>query len=675
VADIVELVFDGLNDEQRAAVEHEGGPLLVLAGAGTGKTATLTARVARLLERGVPAERILLLTFTRRAAREMLARAAGGAAGRDVRPPWGGTFHSVAHRMVSTHAAALGLARGFGVLDPADAADLLDLVRDEQGLAATGRRVPRKGTLLDLYSRTVNTQTPLSETVAEVAPWCADLTEQLADLFREYVARKRARALLDFDDLLLYWRAAVRDDVLGRRMAALFDHVLVDEYQDVNGLQVDLVRGLCPGGAEGLSVVGDDAQAIYGFRGSSAEHILDVPARFPGTTIVRLVRNYRSTQPILDLAGAVWAGAARRYAKTLRATRPGGGRPELVDCDDELTQSDEVCRRVLAARECGIRLRDQAVLFRAGRHSDQLELELTRRRIPFVKYGGLRYLEAAHVKDLLALYRLADNPADEMGWFRLLQLLDGVGPATARAVTAALSLDAGDPLSRWDAAAARLPDRCRPPAAGLVAALRAAGPDRPVAERAETLRAGLVPLVRGRYADADARLADLDRLAAAAAGHGDLRTFVVELALDPPASTGAAAVPPHLDEDYLVLSTVHSAKGLEWDVVHVLHATEGGFPSDLALSTADGLDEERRLFYVALTRARTALHVYAPLRYAHHPRGRDDRHSYAQRSRFLDPAALACCDRTRAAAPGTGPGTPALDAPARVSVDLDALWA
>jgi DNA helicase-2/ATP-dependent DNA helicase PcrA len=668
-------VFEGLNDEQRAAVEHEGGPLLVLAGAGTGKTATLTARVARLLQRGVPAERILLLTFTRRAAREMLARAA---AGRNGRVPWGGTFHSIAHRMVSTHAAALGLARGFGVLDPSDAADLLDLVRDEHGLARTGRRVPRKGTLLDLYSRTVNTQTPLSETVAAVAPWCADLTEQVADLFRAYVARKRARALLDFDDLLLYWRAAVGDDVLGRRLAALFDHVLVDEYQDVNGLQVDVVRGLCPDAAAGLTVVGDDAQAIYGFRGSSADHILDVPARFPGTTIVRLVRNYRSTQPILDLANAVWAcaGPARRYPKTLRATRPGAGRPELVDCDDELTQSDEVCRRVLDARECGVRLRDQAVLFRAGRHSDLLELELTRRRIPFVKYGGLRYLEAAHVKDLLALYRLADNPADEMAWFRLLQLLDGVGPATARALIAELRLEAGDPLSRWDSAAAALPDRCRPPAAALVATLHAAGPDRPAAERAETLRAGLVPLVRGRYADSDARLADLDRLAAAAGQHGDLRTFAVELALDPPASTGAAAVPPHLDEDYLVLSTVHSAKGLEWDVVHLLHATEGGFPSDLALATRAGLDEERRLLYVALTRARTALHLYAPLRYVHHPAGRDDRHSYAQRSRFLDAAALACCERTRATAPSAAaPEAPARDAPARVSVDLDALWA
>ena len=654
-----------LNDEQRAAVEHEGGPLLVLAGAGTGKTTTLTARVGRLLERGVPAHRVLLLTFTRRAAAEMLGRAA-----RDRRQkPWGGTFHSVAHRIVAANTAALGLPGDFAVIDPADAADLLDLVREEQGLARAGRRTPRKGLLLDLFSRSVNTGRPLSETLSETAPWAADLVEPVAGVIKAYVARKRSRALLDFDDLLLYWRAAVRDEVLGRRLAGLFDAVLVDEYQDVNQLQVDIVHGLCAGDTV-LTAVGDDAQAVYGFRGASARHILDLPAQFPGTTVVRLVRNYRSSQPILDLANAAWTGAAVRYAKDLVAVRAGGVRPELVDCADEATQAEEVCSRVLAARERGSRLRDQAVLFRAGRGSDLLELELTRRRIPYVKYGGLRYLEAAHVKDLLALYRLADNPRDETAWFRLLQLLDGVGPATARRVVDSLDLDRDGVLDRWDATA--LPECARADADRLVAALAERGRD-----RADTLRQALVPVVQGAYPDAAARLADLERLSAAAAEHGDLRTFVVELALDPPRSTGADAVPPSVDEDWLVLSTVHSAKGLEWNAVHLLHVTEGSFPSDMGVSTPDGLDEERRLFHVALTRARDALHLYAPLRYHHHPRARDDRHSFAQRSRFLDEAALACCDRVRAAA-GTGP-VPALGgsatAPARtVAAELDALW-
>jgi DNA helicase-2/ATP-dependent DNA helicase PcrA len=660
-------VFE-LNDEQRAAVEHEGGPLLVLAGAGTGKTTTLTARVGRLLERGVPAHRVLLLTFTRRAAAEMLGRATGSSADRRQKP-WGGTFHSVAHRIVAANAAALGLPGDFAVIDPADAADLLDLVREEEGLARAGRRTPRKGLLLDLYSRSVNTGRPLSETLAETAPWAADLVEPVAGVIKAYVARKRSRALLDFDDLLLYWRAAVRDEVLGRRLAGLFDAVLVDEYQDVNQLQVDIVRGLCAGDT-GLTAVGDDAQAVYGFRGASARHVLDLPAQFPGTTVVRLVRNYRSTQPILDLANAAWAGAAVRYAKDLVAVRAGGVRPELVDCADEATQAEEVCARVLAARERGSRLRDQAVLFRAGRGSDLLELELTRRRIPYVKYGGLRYLEAAHVKDLLALYRLADNPRDETAWFRLLQLLDGVGPATARRVVESLDLDRDGVLDRWDGAG--LPACARADADRLVTALRDGGP-----ERAEALRRALVPVVQGAYPDAAARLADLERLSAAATEHGDLRTFVVELALDPPRSTGADAVPPSVDEDWLVLSTVHSAKGLEWDAVHLLHVTEGSFPSDMGVSTPDGLDEERRLFHVALTRARDTLHLYAPLRYHHHPRARDDRHSFAQRSRFLDEAALACCDRV-GTAPATG-SVPALGgtatAPARtVAAELDALW-
>ena len=666
----VERVFE-LNEEQRVAVEHDGGPLLVLAGAGTGKTTTLTARVSRLLERGVPAHRVLLLTFTRRAAAEMLGRAAADRRQR----PWGGTFHSVAHRIIAANTTALGLPGEFGVVDPADAADLLDVVREEQGLARAARRTPRKGLLLDLYSRSVNTGRPLSETVADTAPWAADLVEPIAGVIKAYVARKRSRALLDFDDLLLYWRAAVRDDVLSRRLAGLFDAVLVDEYQDVNQLQVDIVAGLCAGDA-GLTAVGDDAQAVYGFRGASARHILDLPDRFADTTVVRLVRNYRSTQPILDLANGAWAGASERYVKELVSVRGGGARPELVDCADEATQSDEVCARVLAARERGLRLQDQAVLFRAGRGSDLLELELTRRRIPYVKYGGLRYLESAHVKDLLAFYRLADNARDETAWFRLLQLLDGVGPAAARRAVDTLDLDRDDPLPRWDAAV--LPECARADAGRLVDALRTAGPALPAGERADLLRRALDPIVQRKYPDGAARLADLERLAAAAGQHGDLRTFVVELALDPARSTGADAVPPSVDEDWLVLSTVHSAKGLEWDVVHLLHVTEGSFPSDLGVSTVEGLDEERRLFHVALTRARDTLHLYAPLRYHHHPRARDDRHSWAQRSRFLDETALACCDRTAAqpevaAGPGLGLGSATAPA-ARVAADLDALW-
>src|ERR1700754_4152093 len=428
--------LEALNDEQRAAATHVGGPLLILAGAGTGKTTTLCSRVAWLVSEGVPSERILLLTFTRRAAREMLqrARALVPASARVL----GGTFHSVAHRLVRRHAAALGLPGGFGVLDAGDAADVLDLLREEHGHAKSKSRFPRKGTLLDIYSRTVNAQLPLSGVIEEHFPWCSEQREEISALFKAYTARKRSLGVIDLDDLLLSWRALARDEVIGPRLAAAFDHVLIDEYQDVNGLQVDLARALGSFGVR-VTAVGDDFQAIYGFRSASAAHILDFPSHFEGTRVVKLERNYRSTQPILDAANAVSAQAVRAFPKTLRADRPGGVRPAVRFVRDEAAQAEEVCTRVLEAREQGAELRAQAVLARTSHDSDLLELELTRRRVPFVKYGGLRYLEAAHVKDFLALLRLADNGADDVAWFRVLQLVEGVGPASARRAIAAMT--------------------------------------------------------------------------------------------------------------------------------------------------------------------------------------------------------------------------------------------
>jgi DNA helicase II / ATP-dependent DNA helicase PcrA len=328
--------LDELNDEQRAAATHAGGPLLILAGAGTGKTTTLCARVAWLVSEGVPSERILLLTFTRRASREMLQRARGlvPASSRVL----GGTFHSVAHRLVRRHASALGLPSGFGVLDAGDAADVLDLLREEHGHAQAKTRFPRKGTLLDIYSRTVNAQEPLSGVIEGHFPWCSDHRESISALFKTYTARKRELGVIDLDDLLLYWRALAADEVIGPRLAASFDHVLVDEYQDVNGLQVDIVRSL---GASGPAVtaVGDDFQAIYGFRSASAAHILDFPAHFDGTRVVTLERNYRSTQPVLDAANAVAAQASRSFKKRLRADRPGGVRPRVIHVRDEAAQA------------------------------------------------------------------------------------------------------------------------------------------------------------------------------------------------------------------------------------------------------------------------------------------------------------------------------------------------
>jgi DNA helicase-2/ATP-dependent DNA helicase PcrA len=660
-------VFDGseLNPEQLAAATHPGGPLLVLAGAGTGKTTTLCARVEWLLAEGVAPERVLLLTFTRRAAREMLQRAAGRSPG--ARRVVGGTFHAVAHRFVRAHAASLGLSPGFSLLDAGDAADLLDLLREEHGHAAgTGRRFPRKHTLADVYSRTVNAQRPLREVLDERFPWVAEHADDLAALFRAYGARKKALGVLDLDDLLLFWRALCRDEVVGRRVAEAFDHVLVDEYQDVNGLQVDIVRALRSGPRD-VTAVGDDFQAIYGFRSASARHILDFPAHFPGTTVVALERNYRSVQPVLEVANAVAAQDTEGFRKELRAQRDGGERPELVFCRDASSEASLVCDRVLAAREEGMLLREQAVLMRTGHDSDLLELELARRRIPFVKYGGLRYLEAAHVKDFLALLRLADNPADEMSWFRVLQLLDGVGPARARRAVNRLVTGAAAPLDD-------LPSAAREPAEAVLTALAEARLEPRAGTKAELLRDALAPLVRAHYPDAAVRLEDLGALVGAAGEASDLTTFVSELLLDPPASTQDMAGPPALDDDWLVLSTVHSAKGLEWQAVHVLAVYDGNFPACMSAGSREEVAEERRLLYVALTRARRSLHVYVPVRFHHRPHGRDDAHGYGRPSRFLTDDVQSLFAVTR-----TGfdeiPALGAIGASRRIEVSVDELFA
>jgi DNA helicase-2/ATP-dependent DNA helicase PcrA len=674
-----DLLLDELNVEQRAAATYPGETLLILAGAGTGKTTTLCSRAAWLMAQGTPAERILLLTFTRRAAGEMVERARTLAervapdAGRIV----GGTFHSIAHRMIRVHATSLGLDAGFGVLDAGDAADLLDMVRQEEGHAESRRRFPRAGTMLDIYSRTVNAQRPLAEVLAEVFPWCEEHREALAAIFRSYGVRKRALGVLDLDDLLLYWNALLSNDVVGSVIAEDFDHVLVDEYQDVNGLQVNIIASLRLR-HPGLTVVGDDFQAIYGFRSASARHILEFPERFPGTHVVKLEQNYRSTGPILAVANAVSEQDRDGYRKTLWTEREGGSAPELVFPRDEAGQAREVSERVLAAREEGIELREQAVLFRTNHDPALLEVELTRRGIPFVKYGGLRYLEAAHVKDFIALLRLADNPADELSWLRIMKLLDGVGPSRARQVLDALR-GGGEGVPRlecWPDAVERVPRASRQQATMVIGALLAVGADSSddTEVQVERLCQAIAPLVRLHYPDGAVRVSDLDQLVLAARGARDIRHFVSELVLDPPASSADFAGPPHLDEDYLVLSTAHSAKGLEWDAVHLIAAYDGNFPADMAIGTEEGIAEERRLFYVALTRARRRLHVYVPARYYHRPHGRDDAHGMAQASRFLTKTVQSLFNITSTAQTHTLPGTSAF-LEQQIEVSVDALFA
>ena len=663
-------VLDGLNDEQRRAAAHPGGPLLVLAGAGTGKTRTLVARAAWLCEQGMAPSRILLLTFTRRAADDMLSRAAARARPAGERLT-GGTFHAIAHRIIRQHAESFSLPPAFTVLDPGDTADLLDARRADHGLAGTQRRAPRAGVCADIYTRCVNAQKTVTEVVRADYPWCADYAGQLGELFGGYVAHKRSHGLVDFDDLLLLWRAALADPAAGPALRGMFDAVLVDEYQDVNAVQADIVRLLMPDGGC-LTCVGDDAQAIYGFRGADPEHLRQLSVTFPGLTVVRLGRNYRSRQAVLRLANAVRPQSSG-LELALTAVREAGPAPVLVRCYDEATQAREICGQVLEAHEAGTDLRDQAVLVRTAHHSDVLEIELAARGIPFVKYGGLRFTEAAHVKDFLAAARIVANPADDIAWFRVLRLHEGVGAVSARRALDILDPAEPGPFDRWPAAAAAVPRRARDALTATVTSLASTAAEAEAPERAASILTALDGPLRARYPDAGIRIADLQRLADAAASRPSLHDALVELALDPPVSASDLAGPPRLDDDFLVISTVHSAKGLEWPVVHLPQLVDGAVPSDMALGSPAGLAEEQRLFYVAITRARDHLYLYAPLRLHHHRLGSDDRHGYGQLTRFLGPGALAACETIEAAPPR--PLLPATgQLRARVDADLSALW-
>jgi DNA helicase II / ATP-dependent DNA helicase PcrA len=683
-------VLDVLNDDQRRAAIHEGGPLLILAGAGTGKTRTLVARAAWLREQGMQPSRILLLTFTRRAADDMLARAQPP----DCSPAeriYGGTFHAIAHRVIREHAEAFALPPEFTVIDPADSADVMDTLRDAHGLVGTtsGRRTPRAATCAEIYSRCVSTSTQLADVVSAAYPWCVPFTDQLAGLFTGFVAYKRRHGLVDFDDLLLLWRAALADPNAGPVLRAEFDAVLVDEYQDVNAVQADIVRLLRPDGS-GLTCVGDDAQAIYAFRGADPAHLRALADTYANLIVIRLSRNYRSQHAVLGLANAV-RPQFDGLELSLSAERDAPAHPPLlVRCHDEASQAREICGRVLAAVEDGVSLRDQAVLVRAAHHTDLLEIELSARGIPYVKYGGLRFTEAAHVKDFLAAARIVENPADDLAWFRVLRLHDGVGPVLARRVIEVLQLTEPQPLRRWPEASQALPQRSAATVGATVGQLAQAAETERTADRAAAILAALSDPLAARYPDAAVRFADLERLADAAAASPSLHDALVALALDPPVSAGDLAGKPRLDDDYLVISTVHSAKGLEWPVVHLPQLVDGAVPSDMALSTPAGLEEEQRLFYVAVTRARDRLYLYAPLRMHHHRLASDDRHSYGQLTRFLDASALARCDQTQCEqtrlreAAGRGRGGPGrgsvigpllLPLASTVDNDLASLWA
>ena len=639
--------LDALNPEQRRAVEHgvgnrPAGPLLVIAGAGSGKTNTLAHRVAHLIANGADPRRILLLTFSRRAAAEMsrrveriAAKVLGTGSGAVAEAlTWAGTFHGIGARLLREQAHGIGLDPAFTIHDREDSADLLNLARHRLNFSDTASRFPTKGTCLAIYSRVVNAQLDLEDVLKTVFPWCAMWGAELRALFGAYVEAKQLQNVLDYDDLLLYWAGMMEETAIAAEISGLFDHILVDEYQDTNRLQSRILLALRPGG-QGLTVVGDDAQSIYSFRAATVRNILDFPTAFsPAADIVTLDRNYRSTQPILAAANAVIEQAAERFTKNLWSERHSGVKPLLVTVRDESDQVQYIAKCVLEARETGTPLKQQAVLFRTSSHSGPLEIELTRRNIPFVKFGGLKFLDAAHVKDLLAVLRWGENPRDRVAGFRVLQTLPGIGPGIAGRVLDAIETGP-DPV--WALSQIPPPAKAGKHWPDLVALMqRLFGHQTGWPLELAYARQWYEPLLEALHEDAQTRQADLLQLEQIAAGYQSRERFLTELTLDPPDATSDQAGVPLRDEDYLILSTIHSAKGQEWKAVHILNVVDGCIPSDLGTGSTPELEEERRLLYVAMTRAKDELHLLVPQRFYVKQQSRNgDRHLYAQRSRFI----------------------------------------
>jgi DNA helicase II / ATP-dependent DNA helicase PcrA len=595
-----------------------------------------------LIVSGADPRRMMLLTFSRRAAAEMqrrveriMAQVLGAKAGPMADAlSWSGTFHAIGARLLREYALDIGLNNAFTIHDREDSADLMNLVRHDLGFSKLEKRFPMKGTCLSIYSRVVNAEAPLGEVLGSFFPWCAEWEAELRALFGAYVEAKQKQNVLDYDDLLLYWAQIMVEGAVAEDISARFDHVMVDEYQDTNRLQGSILLGLKPSG-RGLTVVGDDAQSIYSFRAATVRNILDFPAHFsPNAEIVTLERNYRSTQPILAAANAVIDLASERFTKNLWSDRASAERPQLVNVADDTAQAGYIVGRILENREAGITLKSQAVLFRASHHSASLEVELTRRNIPFVKFGGLKFLEAAHIKDVLAVLRWAQNIRDRVAGFRVAQLLPGIGPSSATRLLDRMA-ESADPMHavsgfKSPAAAAEhwqefeeTIGMLRRNAAGWPAEL-------------DLVCRWYAPHLERIHEDAALREADLVQLAQIAFTYPSRERFLTELTLDPPDATSDEAGVPLLDEDFLILSTIHSAKGQEWTCVFLLNTVDGCLPSDLATGTTPEIEEERRLLYVAMTRAKDQLHLMVPQRFfTHGQRSNGDRHVYAQRTRFI----------------------------------------
>lgn len=626
-----------LNAQQLAAVTAGEGPSLVIAGAGSGKTRTLVYRVAYLIDSGVDPSQILLLTFTRKSAQEMLDRVGEliGVRSERVR---GGTFHSVANTLLRRYGRPIGLEPGFTILDRGDAEDLIALVRAQLGLNEKDKRFPRKGTIAEIFSKSENTLRPLEEIVVEEFDHFTDHLDALEQLQRGYQASKRLRQLVDYDDLLVLLRRLVMEDEgIRRTISSLYRYILVDEYQDTNRLQADVVRHLAST-HQNVMVVGDDAQSIYAFRGATFKNIMEFPSLFPGTTIYKLEENYRSTQPILNLANTIIEAATEKYSKHLFTRKIDGPLPVLVEAAGENAQSRFIAQKILELREEGVPLDQMAVLFRSSFHSFDLEIELSRHGLPFVKRGGVKFIETAHVKDLLAHMRVVANPLDAVSWHRVLMLVEGVGPKKAQDVMAAL-MKSPTPYHVLREMTGRS-GKGLSDLALMLESLAGAGDLRP-AEQVNHIYEYYLPILKVQYDDYPKRMRDLDHLLTIAEAYQGVETFLSDLALEPPDGSVAGVEVSDRDDERLVLSTIHSAKGLEWQCVFVIWIVDGRFPSVYSFGEDEGLEEERRLFYVSVTRAKRQLYLTYPINVFDRGSGM----VLSKPSRFLDPVSPALLDQ------------------------------
>ena len=626
-----------LNAQQLAAVTAGEGPALVIAGAGSGKTRTLVYRVAYLIDSGIDPSHILLLTFTRKSSQEMLERAGEliGVRSERVR---GGTFHSVANMLLRRYGRSIGLEPGFTILDRGDAEDLIALVRVQLGLNEKDKRFPRKGTIAEMFSKSENTLRPLDEIVVEEFNHFADHLDALGQLQQGYQASKRQRQLVDYDDLLVLLRQLLMNDESVRRtISALYRYILVDEYQDTNRLQADIIRHLAST-HRNVMVVGDDSQSIYAFRGATFKNIMEFPSLFPGTTIYKLEENYRSTQPILNLANAVIEVATEKYTKRLFTRKLDGPLPTLVEAAGENAQSRFIAQKILELREEGVPLGEMAVLFRSSFHSFDLEIELSRHGLPFIKRGGVKFIETAHVKDLLAHLRVVANPLDLVSWHRVLMLIEGVGPKKAQDVMAAL-VKSDNPYR----ALSEMPGRTGKGLKDLALTLEnLAGDEEPrPAHLVSQIYEYYLPIFKEQYDDYPKRARDLDHLQTIAERYQELEAFLSDLALEPPDGSAAGGEAPDRDDERLILSTIHSAKGLEWQCVFVMWVVDGRFPSVYAFGEDEELEEERRLFYVAVTRAKRYLYLTYPINVFDRGSGT----VLSNPSRFLDPVSPALLEQ------------------------------